>query len=265
MRPFPAPQPSCTLSAPSRGKRRPAAFGWDRCWAVGPPLQPLAVGGPAASCSPPGPARSLSKGYVHPGQPRLNAPHPHVSHQPPASTQTRSHSNVSLLLKTVPEQPSRPWDHQRHRGGDQAPQCPAPRWLPRGVWTPQRSLLCVPGHVVQAGSCPLPPRGSTSARMKAPGPAATAGPGSVRLRRASCCPVPLSVARSPGPCLARCCASHDAVPHTMLCLTPGSWGASRRSGLPGGRRQQTQCRKSATLCRKSCRHGCRYWKKRSMK
>lgn len=53
---------------------------------------------------------------------------------------------------------------------------------------------------------------------------------------------------------------------TMLCLTPGSKGASRHRGVPAGcRRQHTQCRKSATLCRKSWRQGCRYWKKRSMK
>lgn len=149
MRLFPTPQPSCTLAAPARGKRNPAAFGQDGWWAVRPTL----LGeGLAASCSLLGPAGSLSKGYVHPGQPRLNDPHPHVSHQPPASTRTRSHSKVSLLLKTVPEQPLRPWGHQRHRGGYQAPQCPAPRWLPCGVWTPQRSLLCVPWHVVQAGT-----------------------------------------------------------------------------------------------------------------
>lgn len=77
MRPFPTPQPSCTLAAPARGKRNPAAFRQDGWWAVGPLLL---WGGPGRILLPPGACRQPEQG--------LRAPRPAPSQQSPPARES---------------------------------------------------------------------------------------------------------------------------------------------------------------------------------
>lgn len=84
LRPAPVPPCACVLPAPSRGF----------------PPSPLPPGSVPMS------ARAIWAGGLHThASPGSAVPTLHVSHQPPASTQTCSHSKVSLLLKTVPLAP----------------------------------------------------------------------------------------------------------------------------------------------------------------
>lgn len=171
--------------------------------------------------------------WPHPG-----SPHPRESLLPP-STQMQSHSKVSLLLKTVPEQ--RPWGHSGV--GTKLPNgvCPMGSAHPIG---PPCACAGQVAHSVLGHHGAVPVLSAGHQHLQPP-----RHHGALSMAHATMAPCPYS----------------QAVLQTMLCLTPGSCGASRSSALSGDRRQQTQCRKSATLCRKSWRHGCRYWKKRSMK
>lgn len=162
-RPAPIPPCSCVLLAPS--------------WGSPPPLLPPG--------SVPMSVRAIWAGGVHThASPGSVVPTLHVSHQPPASTQTSSHSKVSLLLKTVPLAPEvtagtaagRRWV-LGHPGG-----CAL-----HGSRLAAAGGLGTPCAQSRAGGhtpVPLPPRGHTGTRCHhrdTQGPAATAGPGSACL------------------------------------------------------------------------------------
>lgn len=202
--------------------------------AAEPALQPPAQGHSLVPCSGAVRVKFTWAACTRAVWPHPGSPHPRESLLP-ASTQMQSHSKVSLLLKTDPEQ--HPWGHSSVGTKLPIAVCPI------GVCTPHRSPVCV----FRIGMlCILTPWGSVQG---------TSTCSHYSTMEPSAWLMPITAP----------CPYSQAVLQTMLCLTPGSCGASRSSAPSRDRRQQTQCRKSATLCRKSWRHGCRYWKKRSMK
>lgn len=204
----------------------------------------------------------------HPRQPQRDGPR--LPRESPAARQYPDTQPRQSFFYCLKESRRHPWPRGHHMyrsgqavGGGGCQGTPgvvhraAAGWQRQAIWAPQKSFVSactVPGR--RARSCPtatagthrdpLPLQGSCCQPLRLPVQPSTAHP-HVRVR-----------VRLEEPVL--------AVSQTMLCRTPGSWGAWRCRGVPGGRwRQQTQCKKSATLCRKSWRQGCRYWKKRSMK